>query len=132
MSENNTQTVTLQSPIDGHEKIVINRPTALQLLDAYMPDLLAGNGHELIKLVKKCGEFEDGTPVPSDLELKLDMLDIAPLSGCIMYFLRGLDSAKRTSQQTSKESSAKSSTSSTNTRPALKKSASPSLSSGAI
>jgi len=119
MEEKNNE-VLLRKPIEvngkHYEKIIVNRPSALDLLDFNLPALLSGHGREMTRLVKLCGEFEDGSPLPEDLELKIDLLDVISFGGVIMYFLRGMDLDVETpASSTSKKSSAKSSTTFTNT-----------------
>jgi hypothetical protein len=104
MSESK-QVVTLIRPIRKGDKeyatVTINRPTALELLQFNLPDLANGIAAALLALVKKCGELDDGKPLPSDLELQIDMLDVIAFGGTVLYFLRGMDLPKQTETPTS-------------------------------
>lgn len=120
------QFVDLRNPVKSGDKeysrVYINRPTALELLDFKLPDLVAGNAKDIIRLVKMCGEFDDGTPLPANIETQLDMLDVIGFGGAVLYFLRGLDLVTATlTNSTSAKSSPKSSASATNTRRASSK-----------
>lgn len=101
------QTVTLRKPIAQGEteysEVMVNRPTALELLDFNLPDLVNGKASAVLKLVKKCGEFPDGKPLPHDFEAKIDLLDVIGFGGAVMYFLRGLDLIATTSDASNSE-----------------------------
>lgn len=106
--DNTKQVITLFKPIkksnsEYADKVVVNRPTALELLSFNLPELANGNARALIELAKKCGEFEDGTPLPPDLEIQIDMIDVISFGGVVLYFLRGMDLAKQTETPTSND-----------------------------
>ncbi len=99
--------IKLHKPIsvDGktHTAVKINRPTALNLMDFSLPDLLYGDIGEVIRLVGVCGHFADGTALPADFIMKIDCLDVVPLGSMIQYFLQGTDLANGTPKTSTSE-----------------------------
>jgi len=74
-----------------HTHIKINRPSPADLMELSMPRVLLKYGNEMIKLIQKCGKFEDGSEIPEGFEIKLHPENFIQCVGELSFFFQGLD-----------------------------------------